>query len=142
MELPTGSKSFARLNPHLFDVGRPTIRQNRMVERERDLHDQIEALCRARGWLYVHSRMDAPSTIAVGHPDFTMFLPGAMTVFLECKRPGEKATTEQLAKLAHARKLGFTAEIVEDMPATLAIIDHCLKSVPIWREILPPADED
>lgn len=123
MEIPTGSKSFARLNPHLFVEQRPRAAAV-PVERERDLHDQIEDYCRARGWFYAHSRMDAPSTIAVGFPDFAIFMPGARTVFLECKRPGGKATPAQMQKLAHARKLGFVAETVESLEAALAAIER------------------
>jgi hypothetical protein len=124
MNLPINpSKSLARLNPQLFQGGihRPasSIKQ---PESERALHDQIEALARENGWLYVHSRMDCPSTIQVGFPDFALFLPGSKTIFLECKRPGGKPTTAQLAKLAHARKLGFTAEIVTSMEEVLKAI--------------------
>jgi len=126
VELPINpSKSLARLNPELFGhrviyKGDPKLIEE--IKRERDLHDQIEDYCRARGWFYVHSRMDRASTIAVGFPDFGIFMHGARTVFLECKRPGEKATIKQLEKIAHARKLGFVAEVVESMDGALEAI--------------------
>jgi len=118
----------ARLNPHLFSSPSQPLKaesEKRKAEticRERDLHDQIERLARARGWLVSHARMDRASTIAVGFPDFVIFQPNGRAVFLECKRPGGKATPEQLATLAHARKLGFVAEIVESLDAALAVL--------------------
>ena len=132
MQIPTGSKSFHALNPHLFltpqhSPGSATgsaAGAGAGTERENVLHDQIEAFCRARGWLYRHDRMDKPTTGTVGFPDFAIFMPGARTVFLECKRPGGKATPQQLASLAHARRLGFVAEIVETMYAALQAIDR------------------
>lgn len=122
---PHASETFKRLNPHLDDgrVSRVECRGIPVAELpERKLHDQIEAYARARGWLYVHSRMDMASTIAVGFPDFALFMDGGVAVFLECKRPGGKATTAQLAKLAQARRLGFSAEIVTSMGEALAAI--------------------
>lgn len=87
------------------------------VERERDLHDEISLHCLELGYLVCHSRMDRASTIAVGWPDFCVFMPDRKVVFLECKARGKKATTSQIAKLAHARKLGFVAEIVDNLDA-------------------------
>jgi VRR-NUC domain len=115
------SASLTRLNPHLFGVKAETGKLKlETLTRERELHDQIVA----RGWLVCHSRMDMASTVAVGFPDFVIFMPGARTVFLECKRAGGKATTAQLAKLAHARKLGFRAEIVTSMEEVCAALAH------------------
>lgn len=92
------------------------------VDRERDLHDQIEAHCKSHGWLYRHDRMDKPTTGQVGFPDFVIFQPNAITTFIECKRRGAKATTAQLATLAHAKKLGYTAEIVDSFELFLQVI--------------------
>jgi ferredoxin-thioredoxin reductase catalytic subunit len=95
--------------PHLDETEQPMP----AVQRERDLHDAIECYCRERGLLFIHPRMDRASTIQAGTPDFAIFMPGAKAVFLECKAKGGKTTTAQLAKIAHARKLGFTAEVVD-----------------------------
>ena len=123
MGLPTNpTASVLRLNPELFGRRVAPVAAAERPDDEAELHDQIESYCNARGWLICHSRMDKPSTIAVGFPDFTIHMHGARTVFLECKAPGKKATVEQLRKLAHARKLGFIAEIVENMDSALAAI--------------------
>jgi len=92
------------------------------VDHERDLHDQIEAHCLSNGWLYIHSRMDKPSTIQVGTPDFIIFEPMAITTFIECKARNGKTTTKQLEKLAHAKKLGYTAEAVDNFESFLEVM--------------------
>jgi hypothetical protein len=110
------SESTRRKNPHLYPAFPATvIVSGGRVDRERDLHDDIETYCRMRFYLVCHSRMDRPSTIAVGFPDFVIFMPGRNVCFLEAKKRGAKATTAQFAKLAHARKLGFVAEIVDNL---------------------------
>jgi hypothetical protein len=42
---------------------------------------------------------------------------------LECKAKGKKATVSQLATLAHAKKFGFTAEIVDNFADAKLQID-------------------
>lgn len=92
------------------------------VEVERDLHDQIETHCIREGYLYYHDRMDKPTTGEIGRADFTIFMPNQKVCFIEAKSKRGKATTAQLAKLAHARKLGFVAEICDNFEAALAVM--------------------
>ena len=51
-------------------------------------------------------------------------MPMAMTVFLECKAKGGKTTVEQLAKISHARKLGYIAEVVDNFTDAYQVIEH------------------
>jgi hypothetical protein len=102
----------------------PEKRTANAVDREGDLHDEIIEHCNAKGYLFFHQRMDKPSHGPIGFPDFVIFMPMAMTVFLECKARGGKTTTEQLAKLAHARKLGYHAEVVDNFGDAKQIIEH------------------
>lgn len=74
--------------------------------RERDLHDQVIAYCRAQGWLVHHSRMDRPATCGVGSPDFIIFLPRGRVLCVECKVGKRKPNSEQQAWLAAVRALG------------------------------------
>jgi hypothetical protein len=86
------------------------------VECEHDLHDDIEAYCKGRGWYYVHSRMDKPTTTALGVPDFIIALPEGKTLWVECKRKGGKLRAEQqgvammLDKLQHHWAVVFSFE--------------------------------
>ncbi len=127
------SEATRKRNPEFFGITAKAVVPSKAVVKERDLHEEIEEYCKGQGWLICHSRMDRPSTIAVGFPDFAIFMPGARTCFLECKAPGKKATTEQLAKLAHAKKLGFIAEIVESMEAAREAIAKAVEDEPRRR---------
>lgn len=91
------------------------------VEREADLHGQIQDECRRRGWMAIHSRMDCRNTATVGTPDF-IILTGKRYVlgliyppavfFIECKAKGQKPTVEQLSLHAMAEKLGHEVHVV------------------------------
>src|SRR5213079_131545 len=55
------------------------------VRRERGLHDEIILECNRRGWLTIHSRMDRPSTVQVGSPDFVIIADNRRTFLVEAK---------------------------------------------------------
>lgn len=93
------------------------------VERERDLHEAIIEYCKKMGYLYRHDRMDKPTTGQIGWPDFEIFQPLAMTVFLECKAKGAKANIEQLSKIAQLRRFGYVAEIVDNIIDAIKVIE-------------------
>jgi hypothetical protein len=72
----------------------------RGVDLEGDLHDDIEKELKFRRWYYVHSRMDKPTTTELGVTDFVIAIPdthkkGPCTLWLEAKRHGAKLTREQ-----------------------------------------------
>ena len=81
---------------------------------ESDLHDKVEDFCRERGWYYIHSRLDRRTTVAVGTPDWLVAKPNGQCVWLELKRRNGKATPAQQAAIAHLRKLGHRAEVVDN----------------------------
>ena len=121
VEIPTGSGNWEKPKFLPPVEGEPET-VHAPVEKERDLHDAIENYCVSKGWLYRHDRMDKPTTGQVGFPDFVIFTPMAITFFIECKARGKKATTAQLATLAHAKKLGYTAEITDSFERFLEIV--------------------
>ena len=65
------------------------------VNRERDLHDAIEADLKLRRFYYCHSRMDKASTQQAGIPDFIVAASDGITIWLECKAKGNKLSKEQ-----------------------------------------------
>ena len=91
-------------------------------DREATLHDRVEAECRRMGWYVVHSRLDRPTTTAIGVPDFVIALPNGRTLWLECKAKGGKLTIAQGAAQAWLRKLGHTAETVWTFERFLEIV--------------------
>lgn len=107
------SESVVRLNPNLFHSApeRLPVPPAEAVPAgsERDLHEEVERLCLEQGWLFVHSRMDRAATIAVGWPDFTVFMPGGNVCFLELKAGKNLPTAAQASTLAQLRGMGFVA---------------------------------
>lgn len=89
--------------------------RSKAVELEGDLHEDILAYCRARGWRCVHSRMDRPATCEVGTPDFAIVMPDGVTLWVEAKARHGKPTVEQLAWLAALHRLGHVCGVVRSM---------------------------
>ena len=87
------------------------------VERESDLHNDIIAHCNAQWprWKFIHCRTDRRSTIAIGAPDFVIFLPHGRVLCLECKRKNAKPTTEQIAWQKEMQLLGHAVHVVRSM---------------------------
>lgn len=92
------------------------------VEREADLHDQIEKECRHRGWPFVHSRMDRRTTTAVGTVDFVIAADGGRTFWIEAKGAKTKVTREQAATIHWLATLGHTAAVVRSLDEFLKVI--------------------
>lgn len=97
------------------------------VEREADLHDQIEKELRRLGYYYVHSRMDRATTQHKGVVDFIIAVPGKLdtpprTLWLEAKGKRTKITPEQLGALAWLDRDGHETAIVRSLPEFLAVI--------------------
>ena len=94
------------------------------VSQERKLHDQIMWHCDNQWprWKYIHARMDKRSTIAVGAPDFVIFLPVSRTLCVECKKKGAKPTTEQLGWHKEMQMLGHKVHVISSIESFLGIV--------------------
>lgn len=87
---------------------------------ERMLRDGIEArVPKARCLKFVTPGF-------TGVPDRIILLPGAETVFVELKRPGQVERQRQLFVQAGLRKLGFKVFSAVDSPEKVQeVIDYC-----------------
>jgi hypothetical protein len=65
---------------------------------ELKLHDQFVNWCRLNGIPYIHARPDRKSTIAKGHPDFTLLWHGRGCC-IEFKAGKGKVTQDQAEKI-------------------------------------------
>lgn len=109
---PNASDSFHRLNPNLLGGRVELATQERRagkplgppVDRERDLHNEIHAHCRAHGWVALHGSMAAATHRTAGEPDFVIVMPGKV-LFVECKAKGGKLTPAQAAMKFHLETL-------------------------------------
>lgn len=85
-----------------------------LLPKEKYLHEQIAEHCREKGYYFIHARMDRRSTIARGCPDFCIAGNNGKVIWLECKRKGGKLTPIQQATIAHLKKLGQLAFVVDN----------------------------
>lgn len=59
----------------------------------------------------VNPRSDKASTIRVGHPDYSLWLPGGKTLLLEMKVPGGTFSDPQLEAIGILAELGHKVQI-------------------------------
>lgn len=93
------------------------------AEREAELHEQIKAECRARGWMALSSRMDSPTGRPMGEPDFIILANGGRVLFVECKTRRGKLTPVQHAFASMAARLGHEIHLVRSIAAFRSIAD-------------------
>lgn len=101
---------------------------------EGKLQDEIEHECYNRGWVVFRSRMDKPATGKVGTPDLIIATHVGVTLYIECKAKGRKATLAQRATLVWLRQNKQIAALVRSKEEFLKIaetfgIDETLKQV-------------
>lgn len=106
---------------HQFTEQREHISEHSVAER--DIHAQIEDECRRRGWYFVHARVDKPTTIGIGTPDFIIAREDGKTLWIEVKTSTGKMTPEQAATAAWLKKLGHKWAIVRSFDEFIAMTD-------------------
>lgn len=107
----------------------------RGVEHESDLHDQIIAECKKRGWIYFHGSMAHRTKRTTGEPDFIVLgfveenwlgeMPKRRVPkvwFVECKTKTGKLSSEQLGLKMWAEKLGHTIHTCRSLEEFLKLI--------------------
>ena len=100
------------------------------TEREVDLHEQIFAECRRRGWIALHGAMSERTHRTAGEPDFVIVHDGLRedltkwpdVLFIECKTRTGKLSPAQAAMHAHAAKLGHQIHIVRSFEEFLKLL--------------------
>lgn len=92
--------------------------QKRATRVEKAMHDRFIQWLNLNGIPFVHSRMDKPSTIKMGFPDFTLLMNGR-GVCVEFKAPGGKLKEEQADCLAKLHLAGVPVRVFEDVGAAI-----------------------
>lgn len=75
---------------------------------------------------YLWPRSDKPTTIQVGHWDFTVWLPNGVELRMEFKAPGRKRTPEQEEIAALMDRLGHPVMLVTDAADALRQVEFQL----------------
>ncbi len=95
------------------------------VEREGDLHDQIQAYCDAQ-WpklVTIHSRMDRPTTNEKGVADFIIFCQYPKVVVIEAKAKNKKQSIDQLAWAKRMEAVGWKTHVVHSFQEFKSVIE-------------------
>lgn len=100
----------------------PEAADSNAVEREADLHQQILDECARRGWMVMHSRMDMPSTLQAGVPDFVIMRGDGKCLMIEAKSRTGKLSIAQIGMAAWAKKLGHEIHVVRSFERFLEIV--------------------
>jgi hypothetical protein len=90
---------------------------------ESELQEKVAAECQRRGWYFIRSRMDMPTTNAKGTPDFIIFPDRQKAFAVECKSGNKKLTKEQLGVMAWFHKLDQDYRVVRSEAEFIAIAD-------------------
>lgn len=77
---------------------------------EKKIHETVKQWLNLRGIPYVHCRMDKPSTIRNGWPDFTVTYQGR-AMCLEIKAAGGVLSTTQKECIAHLERTGTPVKV-------------------------------
>lgn len=113
-----------------------SVATSEAVTRESDLHEQIFAECRRRGWIAFHGAMSERTARTCGEPDFIILgsrvdsalgLNGETRMFpaiwlIECKTRTGKLSPAQQAISAWAAKLGHTVHVVRSFNEFLDVV--------------------
>lgn len=100
------------------------------VEVEADLHSDIMAACRARGWKAFHGSMAESTRRTLGEPDFVILCDAGQLLLVEAKSRTGKPSKDQQLVHAHASRLGHTVHIVRSMKEFEKVCRSHLKTGP------------
>lgn len=89
---------------------------------EDQLHMDIMAECRRRGWIALHGSMAHRARRTVGEPDLHVLGDAGRSWLVECKTKHSKLSPAQFAMQHHAAKLGHTIHIVRSMREFLEVV--------------------
>ena len=70
----------------------------------------------------INPRSDKASTIRVGHPDYTVFLPSARVLLLEMKVQGGVLSEDQTKCIELLSDLGYAVEIPQSAAQAISIV--------------------
>ena|SRR6185436_13553585 len=85
----------AWLHQHEIKRAPKLIAPSQGVAMESELHAEIIDELKRRRLYFVRSRTDKRTTTQLGVPDFIIAMPNGKTLWVECKRKGNKLSQEQ-----------------------------------------------
>ena len=74
----------------------------------------------------INPRSDKASTIRVGHPDYSIFLPNARVLFMEMKVDGGELSKDQVQCIELLSELGYRVEIPWSAARAISLVKEFL----------------
>lgn len=105
-----------------------------------DLHQPFIKWLKAERIPYLNPRSDRESTIAEGHPDFTLLM-GNRSLFLEFKTEKGKLRPEQVKRIAELERAGNTVHVVRDVGVAIELAIEWRRQIGTTYTAPPPAAE-
>jgi hypothetical protein len=108
---------------------RRAIARNEIAEQKK-FYGWLRRMRRQGKLWFINPRSDKRSTITVGHPDFSVWLPNGRTLLMEFKAPGGKRSPAQeeastlLDSLGHPVLLIYSAEQAQAIVELLITFQH------------------
>lgn len=112
----------AWLARHQAAKGKPQLPAPDGPDHESDLHAEIVAEVKRRGWLAFHGAMAHRTYRTPGEPDFIVLGDSGRVWMIECKTAKGKLSPEQLWIGAHAESLGHRVHVVRSFAEFLEIV--------------------
>jgi len=112
-----------QLKIHEMKRGIKAEKPSNAAIKEADLHAEITAECKRRGWICFHSRMDRKSTLTKGTPDFVILMECGNALFVEAKAKAGKLSNEQIGIKLWGQRLGHTIHVVYSLDQFLQAIE-------------------
>lgn len=105
----------------------PKAVQRNMLKRERDMQREFLSWCaQQQPFIYeITPQSNRKSTIRVGHPDHSIFLPGAKALFVEMKTPEGRLSPEQAQRIDELRARDYRVVVAHNaLEAIQAVKRH------------------
>lgn len=98
----------------------------RELDEQKSFAAQLRKLKKASALHYIWPRGDKRSTIALGHPDFSVWLPNGMTALFEFKSSGGRFSDEQKETIQLLEFLNHCVHVVGTSADAMRIITALL----------------
>jgi hypothetical protein len=105
---------------------KPTPVNRSQVDIEADLHNDIIAECKRRGFPYRHGSMAHKTKRTPGEPDFDIYLPNGVKLEIECKTEKGELSPAQALFHESIKRLGHVVYVIRSLAAFDALVKSAL----------------
>lgn len=86
------------------------------------MHTQLSTWLHKHGYVFVHSRMDRPTSQTCGDPDYAIFHNGRV-IFCELKMPKGRLSPAQIKRFGELARIGCPVEVARSLESAIRYIE-------------------